>query len=109
MVSEVTPREIAVPCACYIIGSVWQRELITPRTQSLTLPVNPRDLASRSSLSELCVWCVVCVVGFAGGEALHHGDKAPAACRPIRSARRHPTCRHCTCRREQFPFEGNVR
>ena len=53
MVSEVTPREIAVPCACYIIGSVWQRELITPRTQSLTLPVNPRDLASRSSLSEL--------------------------------------------------------
>ena len=66
MVSEVTPREIAVPCACYIIGSVWQRELITPRTQSLTLPVNPRDLASRSSHSELCVWCVVCVVGFAG-------------------------------------------
>ena len=62
MVSEVTPREIAVPCACYIIGSVWQRELITPRTQSLTLPVNPRDLASRSSLSELCVWgvCGVC-------------------------------------------------
>ena len=107
MVSEVT-REIAVPCACYIIGSVWQRELITPRTQSLTLPVNPRDLASRSSLSELCVWCGV-FVGFAGGEALHHGDKAPAACRPIRSARRHPTCRHCTCRREQFPFEGNVR